>query len=71
MRSEYHLDELDESAFGPEIKRKLSRQSCQQAGCDGELHWTSPARTLQMGQSVTLTGTCTQCGAQYEIEFRL
>ncbi len=71
MRSEYHLDELDESIFGPEVKRQLARQCCRKEGCGGELRWTSPKKKLQLGQSVTLTGTCVNCGARHEMEFRL
>jgi len=71
MRSEYRLDELDESIFGPEVKRQLAQQRCREEGCGGELRWTSPQKKLQLGQSVTLTGTCTRCGARHEMEFRL
>lgn len=71
MRSEYFLDQLDDSIFGPELKRQLKRQYCQAPNCGGELRWTSPQKTLQLGQSVTLTGTCTKCGQQYEMEFHL
>ena len=71
MRSEYELHELDDSIFGPELKRQLARQSCQDTSCRGELRWTSPAKTLQLGQAVSLTGTCTKCGRQYEVEMRL
>ena len=71
MRSEYRLDELDESIFGPEVKRQLARQHCQEPDCRGELRWTSPRKKLQMGQSVTLTGTCVECGRQYQMEFHL
>ena len=71
MRSEYFLDELDDSILGPEIKRQLGRQSCQAAGCGGGLRWASPTKTLQLGQSVTLIGTWVDCGARYEMELRL
>ena len=71
MRSEYFLDELDDSIFGPEIKQQLARQTCQAAGCRGALRWASPTKTLQLGQSVTLIGTCADCGARYEMELRL
>ncbi|HUT01317.1 MAG TPA: hypothetical protein VM031_02590 [Phycisphaerae bacterium] len=71
MRSEYRLDELDQSIFGPGLKRQLGQQRCQEAGCGGELRWTSPQKTVQLGQSVTLAGTCVDCGARHEMEFRL
>ncbi len=71
MRSEYHLDELDDSIFGPEMKRQLAAQRCQEPACGAELRWTSPQKTLQLGRTVTLTGTCVACGKQYEVELRL
>ncbi len=71
MRGGYDIEDLDDALFGPEIKRRLASQCCPKEGCGGELRWTSPAKTLQLGQTVTLTGTCTECGEQYELELRL
>jgi|GEM_PF-6034734 len=71
MKSEYDISELDQSIFGPELKRQLAAQRCQEAGCGGELRWTSPQKKMQLGQSVTLTGTCTKCKQRYAMEFHL
>jgi len=71
MQGGYELDELDGAIFGGELKRQLAGQRCQEGNCRGELRWTSPQQTLQLGQAVTLTGTCTKCGRQYEMEIRL
>jgi hypothetical protein len=71
MRSGYDLEDLDDAIFGAEIRRRLASQRCPKEGCSGELRWTSPTRTLQLGQTVTLTGTCAQCGGHYELELRL
>ena len=70
-RSGYDIEDLDEAIFGAEIKRRLASQCCPKEGCGGELRWTSPTRTLQLGQTVTLTGTCPRGGEQYELELRL
>ena len=71
MPSGYDIQDLDDSIFGPEIKEQLARQRCQAGGCGGELRWTVPQRTLQIGQEVTITGTCGKCGQKHEIQFRL
>jgi hypothetical protein len=71
MRSGYDIEDFDDAIFSGEVKRQLAQQCCQAAGCGGELRWTVPQRTLQLGQTVTLTGTCQGCGQQYEIELRL
>ena len=70
-RSGYDLEDLDDAIFGAEIKGRLASQRCPKEGCGGELRWTSPQKTLQLGQAVTLTGTCAECGGQYELELRL
>ena len=71
MEGGYELDQLDDAIFGRELKQRLASQHCQEADCRGDLRWTSPQQTLQLGQTVTLTGTCTKCGRQYEMEVRL
>ena len=71
MASGYDIKDLDNSIFGPELKRQLARQHCQADGCGGELRWTVPQKDIQLGQSLTVTGTCRSCGGQYEVQFEL
>jgi hypothetical protein len=71
MASGYDIKDLDGSIFGPELKRQLARQRCQADGCGGELRWTVPQREIQLGQTLTVTGTCLSCGEKYEVQFEL
>jgi len=71
MTSGYDIDDLDDAVFGDALKEQLACQRCQADGCGGELRWTAPQRTFQLGQTVTLTGACRTCGKQYELELRL
>jgi len=68
-RSGYDIEDFDDAIFSGEVRKALARQRCQADG--EELRWTVPQKTIQMGQTVTITGTCVKCGRQYEMEFRL